>query len=85
MVEKYSPVSCELYSKLEMWIMHQEYIRLAWRDTDDGDHIGIVRPTDMLTESGSEYLYFTERGDKEPRRVRLDHIVRAELFDHSPD
>jgi len=80
MTEKYRPVSCELYSKLEMWIMHHERLRLAWHDEDGEDHIGIIAPGDLQTESGSEFLVFTDLAESRPHKVRLDRIIKAELF-----
>jgi len=80
MAGDYQPISCELYSKFELWIMRQQSLRIAWRDADGGDHIGTVIPTDMQTQSGSEFLCFTDTVQDKPDRVRLDRIIRAEVF-----
>lgn len=80
MTEEYTPISCELYSQFELWIMHQNKLRLAWRDVSGEGHIGIVRPVDMRAKSGTEFLYFTELAEETSYRVRLDHIIRAERF-----
>jgi len=81
MTEEYRPISCELYSKFELWIMHRQNLRLVWRDADGGDHIGVVKPTDMQTQTGSEFLCFTDTVEDKPDRVRLDRILRAEASD----
>lgn len=80
MTEEYTPISCELHTKFELWIMHREKLRLAWQDVDGRGHIGIVSPTDMRAQSGSEFLYFTELAEDKSHRIRLDHIIRAERF-----
>jgi transcriptional antiterminator Rof (Rho-off) len=55
----YKPISCELHSSLELWIMHREHVKLAWRTQGrDEVEIGVVMPVDVATEDGAEYLYF---------------------------
>ena len=78
----YKPISCELHSSLELWIMHRERLKLAWRTAGrDEVTIDVVMPVDVKTEDGAEYLYFVPREDDSPMKVRLDYIVRVELMD----
>lgn len=80
MTDEYQPIDCELYSNLEMWIMHRERLRIAWRDNNGGDHIGVVVPQDLRAESGEEYLYFSRNNARlATDRVRLDHILRVDV------
>lgn len=80
MTEEYTPISCELHSKFELWTMHCQRLRIAWHDINGGSHIGVVMPKDVKTESGSEYLCFTDITDDKAHRIRLDYIIRAEVF-----
>ncbi|TNF98856.1 MAG: transcriptional antiterminator, Rof [Gammaproteobacteria bacterium] len=82
----YKPISCELHSSLELWIMHRERLRLAWRTAGSDEFtIGVVMPIDVTTEDGAEYLYFVRSEDDSPMKIRLDYIVRVELMDKKKD
>lgn len=76
MTDKYKPISCDLHSQYELWIMRGEEIKLAWLDDDGVTHIERVKPVDVRAEMGNEYLYF-EDASSLSQRIRLDHILRA--------
>jgi Rho-binding antiterminator len=57
MTDKYKPISCDLHSQYELWIMRGEEIKLAWLDDDGVTHIERVKPVDVRAEMGNEYLY----------------------------
>jgi transcriptional antiterminator Rof (Rho-off) len=71
----YIPIDCGQYSEYELAIMHDERLRLSWRDPGDNINIGIVTPIDLRTRSGEEFLVVRER-DGEPFTIRLDRILQ---------
>ena len=76
MTDKYKPISCDLHSQYELWIMRGEEIKLAWLDDNGVTRIERVKPVDVRAEMGNEYLYF-EGVSSLSQRIRLDHILRA--------
>ena len=76
MTDKYKPISCDLHSQYELWIMRREEIKLAWLDDNGVTHIERVKPVDVRAEMGNEYLYY-EGASSLPQRIRLDHILKA--------
>jgi len=78
MSDEYKPISCDMHSQYELWIMRGQDIKLVWRDDRGITCIERVKPADVRADSGVEYLYF-ESASSPSHRVRLDHILRAEL------
>jgi len=76
MSDEYKPISCDLHSQYELWIMRAQDIKLAWHDDQGITRIERVKPVDVRAEAGVEYLYF-EDSTAFSRRVRLDHILRV--------
>lgn len=72
----YIPISCALYSRYELAILHGERLRVSWRDTDRVVHVETLLPRDLLTRDGVEYL-IAETSVHEPRELRLDRIIGA--------
>jgi Rho-binding antiterminator len=72
----YKPISCSAYDVYEIAIMHKSKLRLVWRD-DNVLYDQTVTPLNLQTIAGEEYLLFTG-SDGEARRIRLDHIRKAE-------
>ena len=78
MSDVYKPINCELHSLYERWVIRAEKIRLAWQGADGITYIERIIPLDVRAEKGEEFLYF--KGDAQAqRRVRLDHIFRADV------
>ena len=77
MSDDYTPIGCDRYSELELHIMHRVELRTAWRDAEGGLHQEVLRPVDLQTRSGEEFL-LAQRQDGERLEIRLDRIVRAE-------
>lgn len=77
MSDHYTPIDCALHSQYELHIMHRDRLRLGWHDEAGHEHLEVVRPRDLRTESGGEYLV-CERGDGTEVALRLDRIVRSE-------
>jgi len=79
MTDKYKPISCDLHSQYELWIMRGEEIKLVWLDEHGITRIERVKPLDVRADCGVEYLFFRDRA-KTSKKVRLDHILRANLL-----
>lgn len=73
----YTPIDCGLYSQYELYIMHRDLLRMGWHDEGGIEHLEVVRPRDLRTVSGAEYMV-CEKGDGVVITIRLDRIVRAE-------
>ena len=76
MSDEYKPISCDLHSQYELWIMRGQSIKLAWLDNQGLTRIGCVKPIDVRAETGNEYLIFSGATDT-LQQIRLDHILRA--------
>jgi len=72
----YTPIPCERYSELELAILHRQLLRTHSR-RGAMDRIAIVRPLDLRTRRGAEYLILR---DTDGRRQwwRLDRLVSFE-------
>ncbi|CAN5179234.1 hypothetical protein BH24PSE2_BH24PSE2_09430 [soil metagenome] len=72
----YESIDCSTYSEYELAIIRGARLRLRWRDESNIDHFEIVRPVDLETRRGEEFLIAETAGG--PRlRVRLDRIQQA--------
>lgn len=72
----YTPISCDVYSELEVAILHRTPLRLAWRE-GNVCHTRVVMPLDLETREHQEFLHCRlETGER--LRLRLDGIVRVE-------
>jgi Rho-binding antiterminator len=71
--DDYTPIDCGLYSRYEVAIMHQEKIKLSWRDDNDLTHLEVVTPIDLKIHDGAEYL-ITQNAEGERIEIRLDRI-----------
>jgi Rho-binding antiterminator len=74
MTTDYQPISCAIYSELELAIMHRQWLHLRWRE-DNIVYDREVLPLDLVTVTGEEYLVGRDREDR-PVRLRLDRIQR---------
>lgn len=72
----YTPIACERYSELELAILRGQFLRTHWR-RGEMDRIAVVRPLDLRTRRGAEYLILR---DTEGRRQwwRLDRLISFE-------
>ncbi len=74
---QYEPVSCEVHSNYELWIMHHATINLTWLDEQGAQQSSAVIMNDVRAHDGAEYLLFTLDGQSDAREVRLDRIISA--------
>lgn len=73
----YQPIECSLYSEYEVAIMRRRRWRMHWRDEAGGDHLETLRPTDLQTRQGQEFMYAVT-DDGAERCIRLDRIIKIE-------
>ena len=69
----YQPVDCAAYDRFESAIVHRVRLRLSWCDESGDGHIDRIRPLDLQTRRGEEFLLFEDSGGNR-MRVRLDRI-----------
>jgi Rho-binding antiterminator len=76
----YRPIDCGLYSEYELAIMQRRCWRMHWRDEAGHDHLETLRPTDLQTRQGEEFMYaITDDGSE--RCIRLDRIIKTEAIE----
>ena len=68
--DTYTPIACALYSEYELAILRRRRLRLRWCDAEGMDHIEVVRPVDLQTRQGEEFMVL-----EDGRELRLDRIV----------
>ena len=74
----YVPVGCDVYSRYEVAILRRQRLMLRWREQSGVTRVGVVRPTDLQTREGEEFL-LGETQEGTVVRVRLDHITQSEI------
>ncbi|MEJ2141654.1 MAG: transcriptional antiterminator, Rof [Gammaproteobacteria bacterium] len=70
----YVPVSCAFHSEFELLVMHNTRIRIQWHDEHGTEHIAIVKPNDLKTNSGEEFLLVADENNR-PHKIRLERII----------
>ncbi|WP_018936923.1 hypothetical protein [Thioalkalivibrio sp. ALJ24] len=79
MAPDYVPISCERYSELELCIMHGRSLRIRWQ-WHGMDRVVRVRPLDLRTRHGAEYLILSDADGRRQWR-RLDRLRDFEPLD----
>lgn len=74
----YTPIDCGVYSGYEVAILRRQRLMLSWRDAAGLARLGMVRPTDLETKNGEEFL-LGETQDGAVVRLRLDRIIQARI------
>lgn len=75
---QYTPISCELYSRLELHIMHKDSLRMQWRESDTIIHVEPVEPYDLQTIKDNGEFIFVRNAEGKDVKIRLDRIIRFE-------
>jgi Rho-binding antiterminator len=75
MTRDYRPIPCQMYAELEVAIMHQIRLRLAWHTTDREARLEQVLPVNLRTREREEYLLAEDSGGH-VLEIRLDRISR---------
>lgn len=71
----YRPVSCDVYSELEIAILHRQPLHVVWH----AENVSFTRtllPIDLQTQAGQEFLHY-RFPTGEVGRIRLDRIDRV--------
>ncbi|MHB8474235.1 MAG: Rho-binding antiterminator [Gammaproteobacteria bacterium] len=76
----YHPIPCSHYDHYEIAILHAQVLRVTWRDAQGIVHVETLRPRDLQTKAGEEYL-LAETLVGQTLTLRLDKILRAEPVD----
>ena len=77
MSDDYQPIACGDYDIYEIAIMRGQCLQLKWQEAGAVQQQQ-VRPLALKIEDRAEYLYF-QQGIEEPRRLRLDKIISAQI------
>ncbi len=77
MNRRYTPVSCDIYSRYELAILRRQWLRLAWSGPGGTPRLERLQPRDLVTRRGAEYLVARSRSGV-TRVMRLDRIRSAE-------
>ncbi len=75
----YRPIDCDRYSEYEVAILHRQRLRLAWLSVEGNRHIDVVRPRDLQTRRGEEFL-IAQTSEGETLTLRLDRIIACETL-----
>jgi transcriptional antiterminator Rof (Rho-off) len=73
--EPYTPIACAFHESLEFAVLRRGRLRLTYRDAA-GEHVATVRPTDVATRDGAEWLSYVDEAG-EDATLRLDRIIAA--------
>lgn len=71
----YHPIPCQMYAELEVAILHQIRMRMAWRTSDGEPRVERLLPVDLRTRNHEEFL-LAEDSHGDPLEIRLDRIAR---------
>ncbi len=78
----YQPISCANYDHFEIAILHGQSLHITWRDERGLVHVEILRPRDLQTRNGAEFLLAdTQTGQH--IELRLDTIAHAQPVESS--
>lgn len=77
MSDQYKPVSCELHSHYELWIMHGSRVDLLWLDENNVMQKSSAVLIDVRPRESAEYLVFIPDKLADAVEVRLDKILEA--------
>lgn len=75
MTTDYRPIPCQRYAELEVAILHQIRMRMAWRTLDGKTRVERLLPVDLRTRDHEEFL-LAEDSHGYPLEIRLDRIAR---------
>lgn len=79
MMTDYTPVDCGLHSEYELACMHQDRLKLSWRDAAGEVHIETIIPLDLRTHNSEEFMVVagTDGTELEIRLDRITHFSRT--------
>ena len=68
----YTPIACARYDVFEIAIMHGTQLHLTWHDDHGIQHHKLMRPLNLETVRGEEFLIAAEGATH--YRIRIDRI-----------
>jgi transcriptional antiterminator Rof (Rho-off) len=71
----YQPIPCHIHAELEVAIMHQIRMRVAWHTIDGKTRMEQLLPVDIRAREQEEFL-LAEDSHGYPLEIRLDRIAR---------
>lgn len=71
----YQPIDCGLYSEYELAILQRRRLFLGWHGSEGTLHMEWLRPVDLRTRKGAEFLRVMDHAGDE-REIRLDRIIQ---------
>ncbi len=86
MNKKYTPVSCETYSRYELAILRGQALRVCWKGARGTDRVETLVPLDLRTRRHAEFMIARDLYGRR-RVLRLDRIQRADVLraeEHAP-
>jgi len=76
MSNDYQAVSCKTHSEYELAIMRGQQLRVSWQPPTGKLITEILRPHDVITHQGAEYLLALDANGVD-KKIRLDKITKA--------
>ena len=76
MSDNYKPVSCKIHSEYELAIIRGQRLQVSWQPQTGKSITEILKPYDVVTSQGSEYLMAHDINDID-KKIRLDKITEA--------
>jgi len=77
MNKEYIPIPCAIYNRYEVTILNGQALKVVWKSARNIVRIETLRPTDLRTRSGAEYM-IARNHIGQSRVIRLDRIKSAE-------
>ena len=76
-MNKYTAVSCQMHSELELIIMHKQSLKIKLGDGYDNQEI-LITPYNIVTRNKSEFL-LAKNSLGEFMEIRLDRILSFQI------
>jgi transcriptional antiterminator Rof (Rho-off) len=76
MSDPYIPIPCGDYSRYEEYILYRRKLRVWWRDGKGETRMDTLRPLDLFTRDGKEFLV-AESMENGRMELRLDRILET--------
>ena len=71
--DSYKPIPCAVYDTYEIAILHGELLQLVWKDEMARHNIKLLKPLDLQTHEGAEFL-IAQTDEGKTLQLRLDRI-----------
>jgi len=75
-MKPYQPVSCDIHSQYELYIMRATPLFLKYSDSAEKEKSLHAKAIDLRTRQGEEWL-LVQASNEKPFSIRLDHIIEC--------